>query len=244
METLYWIILMTVINGLLGLVGIFSLIISKKVLQKILLFLVSFATGTLLGGAFFHLLPESISKLSYLLTIVLFFSGFGLFYAIEKLLHWHHCHNGHCEHVYSYLVLYGGAIHNFIDGILIASAFLVSIPLGIITSLLIILHELPQEIGNFGVLIYGGFKRNKAIIFSFLAQLTSVLGGILGYYFISIKEQATIMLPIAAGGFIYIAVMDLIPEIYKEKDKKKRIINLVAVILGLLLLLSAKLFVE
>lgn len=245
MQILYWIILMTMINGFLALAGVFSFFISKRSLNKILLFLVSFATGTLLGGAFFHLIPEAFEELKLLKTFLFVLLGFFLFFLIEKFLYWHHCHKtGGCErHPFTYLILFGDGIHNFIDGLIIASSFFVSIPFGIITSIIIMTHELPQEIGDFGVLIYGGFTRAKALFYNFLSQLTSVLGGILGFYFLQLHEGAVILLPFAAGGFIYIAVMDLIPEIFKEKNLVKMIGNLIAIVLGLLLLISAKVFV-
>ena len=245
MQILYWIILMTMINGFLALAGVFSFFISKRSLNKILLFLVSFATGALLGGAFFHLIPEAFEELRLLKTFLFVLLGFFLFFLIEKFLYWHHCHKGEkCEkHPFTYLILFGDGIHNFIDGLIIASSFLVSIPFGIITSIIIMTHELPQEIGDFGVLVYGGFTRVKALFYNFLSQLTSVLGGILGFYFFQLHEGTIILLPFAAGGFIYIAVMDLIPEIIKEKNLVKMIGNLIAIILGLLILISAKVFV-
>ena len=126
---------------------------------------------------------------------------------------------------------------------IIASAFIISIPFGITAGLLIMAHELPQEIANFGVLVHGGFKRKKALLYNFLVQLTAVLGGILGYFFLQAKDYSIYLLPFAAGGFIYIAINDLIPEIFKEKNKIKRIINLMMIILGLLVLILAKLFV-
>ncbi len=245
LTTLQWIILMTAINGFLAFGGIFSFFISKKSLNKILLFLVAFAAGALLGGAFFHLIPEAYAELNPIKISILLISGFAIFYAIEKVLHWHHCHEyGKCdEHPYTYLTLYGDAIHNFVDGLIISSSFIVNIPLGILTSLLIIAHELPQEIGNFGVLIYGGFSKTKALFYSFLVQITAVLGGILGFYILGLKELAIFLLPLAAGGFLYIALMDLIPEIFKEKNKIKIIINLIGIILGLLLSISAKILI-
>jgi zinc and cadmium transporter len=235
---------MTGINGLLALGGAFSLIISKENLNKILLFLVAFAVGALLGGAFFHLIPESLGELDSIIVGLLILTGFFSFFFIERFLHWHHCHKEKCEtHPFTYLILFGDGIHNFIDGVIIASAFIISIPFGIITSLLIMIHEFPQEIGDFGVLMYGGLTRGKALLYNLLSQLTSVLGGILGFLFLGIEEQAVFILPIAAGGFIYIASMDLIPEIWKEKNKGKMFVNIASIIFGLLLLYSAKILV-
>jgi zinc and cadmium transporter len=245
LSTLQWIILMTLLNGLIGLVGIFSLILSKKSLNKILLFLVAFSVGSLLGGAFFHLIPEAFEELKAIKTIVLIFIGIIAFYLIEKLLHWHHCHkNEECEvHPYTHLVLYGDSIHNFIDGLIMAGSFIIGIPFGILTSLLIILHELPQEMGDFAVLVHGGFTKRKAIFYNFIAQLTAVLGGVLGFFFLNLKNYAVYLLPFAAGGFIYIAIMDLIPEVFKQKHIVKIIKNLLAIILGLLVLISSKLLI-
>lgn len=244
LSTLQWIILMTVIDGLLGLIGIFSFFISKKFLNKIILILVAFAAGALLGGAVFHLIPESVQKLSWVITIILTIAGFCIFFLIEKLLHWHYCRDGgSChkhEHPYVYLLLIGSSIHNFIDGLLIAGSFIISIPLGIITSILIIVHEIPHEIGNFGVLVHGGMKRGKAILADFLIQLTAIIGGLAGYYFLNLNQYVAILLPLAAGGFLYLVFFDLIPEVLEDKKPVRLIINIIAIILGLLLLLAAK----
>ncbi|VVB78381.1 Zinc transporter ZupT [uncultured archaeon] len=244
LSTLQWILLMTFIDGLLGLVGVFSFFVSKKYLNKIILILVAFAAGALLGGAFFHLIPESIEKLSLAITLILTIAGFCTFFLVEKLLHWHYCRNeGHChdhEHPYVYLLLIGSSIHNFIDGLLIAGSFIISIPLGVVTSVLIIVHEIPHEIGNFGVLVHGGMKRGKAVLADFLIQLTAILGGLAGYFFLNLNKYVAILLPLAAGGFLYLVFFDLIPEVLEEKNKIKLIINIIAIILGLLLLLSAK----
>lgn len=244
LSILFWIILMTLINGLVAFAGAFSLFISKKSLNKILLFLVSISIGALIGGAVFHLIPEAITKLSLTKTFLIGFLGIIIFYSVESYLHWHHCHKeGECsEHPYTRLILYGDAIHNFIDGLIIASSFIISVPLGVLTSLLIIAHELPQEIGNFAVLVHGGFTRLKALFYNFLAQLTSVLGGILGYYFLGIHNYAVYLLPFAAGGFLYIAIGDLIPEVFKERNYKKMIINILGILIGLAVLISAKVF--
>ena len=245
MTPLLWIILMTSVNGLIAFAGIFSLLISKKLLNKLLLFLVSFSIGAMLGGAFFHFIPESFEKLSIIQISLLSLSGFSLFFIIEKYFHWHHCHKSEgCEkHPFTYLILFGDSIHNFIDGLIIAGSFIISIPFGILTSLLIISHEVPQEIGNFGVLVYGGYKKGKALFYNFLAQITSVIGGILGFFFLNLKEQTIFLLPFAAGGFVYISINDLFPEILKIKELKAKLINFFWIILGLLVLLSAKIFV-
>ncbi len=245
LSILNWIILVTILNGLLAFAGAGIFYIREKKIERFLILFVSFETGALIGGAFFHFIPEALEKISLTKTIILTISGFVIFLVLEKLLHWHHCHKENCrEHPFTYLLLYGDAIHNFIDGLLIASSFIISIPVGIITTLLIIAHEFPQEISDFGILIYGGFTKRKALIYNFISQITSLAGGILGYFFLSIKDQAIFLLPISAGGFLYIAISDLIPEIFKEKKRKNIIINLIFIILGISLLLSAKIFIE
>jgi len=244
LSILAWILLVTLINGLLAFAGGILYLIFKKNLDKLLIFFVAFTTGALLGGAFFHFIPEAIKEIHIILTTLLTIGGFILFLLLEKILHWHHCHDGKCDkHPFTFLLLWGDSIHNFIDGIIIAGSFLISIPFGIITSLLIMAHELPQEIGDFGVLVYGGFKKGKALFYNFLAQLTAILGGLLGYFFLPSTDFIVYLLPIAAGGFIYIAVADLIPEIYKEKNSVKIILNLIAITIGLLILISGKLLV-
>jgi len=236
------ILLFTLLNGLLALVGGLFFLFFKKI-DKILIYLVAFTTGALLGGAFFHFLPEAIEELLLVKTAVLTVFGFLLFLGLERILHWHHCHDGKCDHVFHYLILYGDGIHNFIDGLIIAGGFMVSVPFGVITSLLILAHELPQEIGDFGVLIYGGLSKTKALVFNLLSQLTAVLGGIIGFLFLRTEGLVVYLLPIAAGSFLYIAIADLIPEIYKEKNPRKILINIVMIILGLFVLGSAKVLV-
>lgn len=240
---LFWIVLMTVVDGLLAFIGVFTYFVKEETFRKWLMFLVAFTTGALLGGAFFHLLPEAFAQINYILIILIALAGFFVFMLIEKFLHWRHCHDGHCEvHPVNYLILYGDSIHNFIDGLIIAAAFLISLPFGFLTSFLVLAHELPQELGDFAVLVYGGFKRNKALFYSFFAQITAIVGGILGFFFLQSYKFSAYLLPFAAGGFIYIALGDLIPELFKERNLKKIIINIIAIVLGLILLLSAKIF--
>jgi len=241
---LQWILLITILNGFLAFAGAILYFIFKENLNKILIFLVAFTTGALLGGAFVHFLPEAVEKLSLIPTALLTVMGFLIFFFLEKILHWHHCHDGKCEkHPFTFLLLWGDGIHNFIDGVIIAGSFIISVPFGIISSLLIIAHELPQEIGDFGVLVYGGLSKGKAIWYNFLSQLTAVFGGLLGFFFLGSSKLVVYLLPIAAGGFIYIAFADLIPEIFKEKNLIKIIINIIVIIAGLLVLISGKLLV-
>jgi len=207
----------------------------------------------LLGGAFLHLIPEALHEFTELhghdATTILFLFvlvGFCLFLITEQFLHWHHGHHGeHCcgdahhkinksKKSLSTMILFGDGIHNLIDGLVIGAAFMVSIETGIIATIAVALHEIPQEIGDFGVLVYSGMKRSKALLYNFLSGLTAVVGGVVGFIF---AEQAShialYILPIAAGGFIYLAASDLIPEI-KHGDSMKRMgLHFTVMILGI-----------
>ncbi len=242
MDVLVWIILATVIDSLVALVGAFSLGISDKTLSKIIFILVSFSTGALLSGGLLHLTAESLEKLSVFNSFLLLIVGFSFFFLMEKFLYWHHCHKGKCEvHPYTTLILFGDGIHNFIDGLIIGVSFLVSVNFGLITTLMIITHEIPQELGDFGVLVYGGLKKKKAILYNFLSQVTCILGGILGYFFSSIPEFIYPVLPFAAGGFIYISASDLIPELHKEIEVKRSVLSFAFFLAGIALMVGVKL---
>lgn len=237
-----YILIATLSISLFSLVGVFT--ISKKSfsMDKILLSLVGLSTGTLLGGAFFHLLPEAAETLDsdslYLIVVI----AFVLFFFVEKIFHWRHCHDGVCdEHAFGYMNLIGDGIHNFIDGLIIAGAFMTSVPLGITTALALAFHEIPQEISDFGVLLYSGFSRKKAIILNFVVAATSILGGIVGYFLSSRFDTVLgFFLPFAAGGFIYVATSDLIPEIRDEMDKKRSFYAIALFIVGLIFMYAVK----
>ncbi|MGB9708073.1 MAG: ZIP family metal transporter [Candidatus Pacearchaeota archaeon] len=229
---LLWILVSVVIVSLLSLIGIFFLAFKEKFLNKILLMLVALASGALLGSAFFHLLPESleigIKKVSLLVIV-----GILAFFVLEKVMHWRHCHKGKCPvHTFTYSVLIGDSLHNFVDGLIIAAAYLTNVNLGISATIAIILHEIPQEIGDFGVLLYGGFTKKKALIYNFLSALTAVFGALVGY-FIGSNINMTFLLPFAAGGFIYIAVSDLIPELFKKSEILDFLFHVLFIIIGL-----------
>jgi len=224
-------------------VAILFLYFRKETLKKITLFLISLSAGVLMGGAFLHLLPEaslqmSIDKL-FLITLIAFI----FFFFMEKVLHWRHCHKGHCEiHTFGYVNLLGDALHNFIDGLVIAGAFLINVNLGVATTLAIAMHEIPQEIGDFGVLIHAGFKKKQALIINYLIALTVVLGGIVGYFLsFYIENIIPYLLPFAAGGFIYISASDLMPEIRKEPKLSRSISSFIIFILGLVIMYLLKL---
>lgn len=242
MSVLSWIILSTLAMSLIALVGVFTLYLKEELLKKIILPLVALSAGALIGGAMLHMLPETIEIAGPELNIfVLVLFGFSLFFLLEQFIHWHHCHRPPSEHKHpvTYLILVADGIHNFIGGLAIAGAFLVNIKLGIITWLVAAAHEIPQELGDFGILIHGGWKKNKALFFNFLSALTIVLGGLVAY-FLSDKINIVYLLPFAAGNFIYIAASDLIPEIKHGTGIKNNLIHFSFFILGIVLLWAIK----
>jgi zinc and cadmium transporter len=242
LETLLLIVLATFVDGLVGLVGVLTLWLRDKSLRKILIILVAFSAGALLSGGLFHMLAESLEGLDAMAAFGYLLVGFISFFFIERVLHWRHCHKGKCDvHPFTHLILLGDGIHNFIDGVVIAASFMVGVPFGILTTLMIILHEIPQELGDFGVLVYGGFEKAKALGFNFLAQLTCIAGGVAGFFFLHSPETIAFVLPFAAGGFIYIAASDLIPELHKEESLKRSMLSFVFFIIGILFLLGIKL---
>ncbi|MBW2977891.1 ZIP family metal transporter [Candidatus Woesearchaeota archaeon] len=236
------ILISTIVVSLIAFIGIFTLALKKQLLKKILIILVGFAAGGLIGGAFLHLLPESLESGSALSVFTSLILGFILFFLIERVLFWRHCHKGVCKvHTFTYMNLIGDGVHNFIDGLVIAAAFLTNIKLGWITTLAIIFHEVPQEIGDFGVLVYGGFKRITALFFNYLTAILAVAGGIVGYFLHSYMEGMTVfLLAFAAGGFIYIASSDLIPELHKEADFRKSMMSFIFFVIGVLLMALLK----
>ena len=243
LETLMYIIIATIINGLIGLVGAFTLWLKDKSLDKILIILVAFSAGALMGGGLFHMLAEALEGMETITAFSYFIIGFVAFFFIERVLHWHHCHEGVCDvHPFSEMILIGDSIHNFIDGLVIAASFMVNPGFGFLTTLIIILHEIPQELGDFGVLVYGGYEKTKALLFNFLVQLFAVAGGIVGFFLLYTPESIGFLLPFAAGGFIYIAASDLIPELHKEENLKKSMISFVFFVIGILFLLAIKIF--
>jgi zinc and cadmium transporter len=231
------------IVSLISLVGVFALSLDHKKLYKNLIYIVSLSAGTLMGDAFIHLIPEAYenSESSVSVSLYILF-GILVFFVLEKVIHWRHCHEEPCEkhpHPFSYVILMGDSLHNFIDGVVIGASYLVSIPVGIATTVAVIFHEIPQEIGDFASLIYGGFSRKKALILNFLTALTAVAGALLVLLFnLKTGGLENFLVPFAAGGFIYIAGTDLIPELHKHNEAKKGILQVVAFLVGIGLMLG------
>lgn len=241
---LVWILASTFLVSLISLIGIFTLAIKDNLLQKILFGFIGFSAGALIGGAFLHILPEALEKAKSTVVFYYLILGIVLFFLMEKYLHWRHCHNGVCEiHAFTYLNLVGDGFHNFIDGMVIAASFIVSLKLGIVTTLAVILHEIPQELGDFGVLVYGGLSKQKALVYNFISALMAIFGAIIGYFISDFaKGFSNFILPLTAGGFIYIASSDLIPEIHKENNLRRSNLAFIAFLLGIILMALAKQF--
>lgn len=236
MSILAYILIFTFIGSIISLFGGVILLVNERLAVKISHFLASFAAGALLGTAFFDLLPEA-SENNVETNIFLFtFIGILMFFLIERAFHFFHHHNDQNNENYkavNLLIVFGDGIHNFIDGMAIATAFLVDIKLGIVTAIAVGFHEIPQEIGDFGILLQNGIARKKVLIFNILSALTAILGAILVFFLRdNIEGSLPILLSITAGFFIYISSSDLIPEIHKRVNKKHALIESFLLILG------------
>jgi zinc and cadmium transporter len=229
--------------SLVSLVGVFALSLREEILKKYIFIFISLAVGALLGDAFIHLIPEAFeNSLNELITSILIITGVIIFFILEKFLHWHHHGEDKEEfgiHPVGQLILFSDGVHNFIDGLIIGVSFMVSVPVGIATTIAVILHEIPQEIGDFAVLLHSGYTKMRALWLNFLSALFAVLGVVSAFIFESKGEAFTeIILPISAGGFIYVAVADLIPELHKTKEIRYSIMQILAVLGGVLAMIA------
>ncbi len=255
MSSLINIIIATFVVSLFSLVGIYGLSLREKTLHKILLVLVAFSAGSILGAAYFDLLPEAIeffeeAGFEESVVYVYITLGFVAFFFLERFIYWYHGHPHETDvsdeiagkasiKGFAYLNLIGDGIHNFVDGIVIAASFLAGFSVGLATTVAVIFHELPQEMGDYGILIYGGFKRRSALLLNFVVALTVVLGGISVAFFIeTVAELSGFLIALAAGGFIYLAASELIPELHEEKSFKKSAVQFVVFNLGITLIWS------
>ena len=259
MSNIFYAFLSVIFISIISLIGVFALSLKERTLDRILFILLSFSSGSILGTAYFDLLPEAVTFLGeehLLITVFYITFGFVGFFFIERFLYWFHGHLHGPEHrsevderlsvkKFVYLNLTGDGIHNLIDGMIIGASFLINIQTGLAATIAVFFHELPHEIGDFGVLVYGGFEKKKAIILNFTIALTIVVGGVVGYFISRSVEHAIVfLLPFAAGGFIYIAATDLIPEIKKEINIKKSMATMLVFICGILIMWLIKIIFE
>lgn len=231
-----------IIVSLISLVGISTFFISEKFVKKTLLYFVSFSVGALLGSVFIHMLPEVVEETHDMRSAFLIVLGsFIFFFVLEKVIHLRHCHDIDCDekhkHPVGLLNLIGDAMHNFVDGMLIAGSFLVSIPLGVATSIAVALHEIPQELGDFAILIYSGYSRGRALFYNLLSALMALVGALL---VITLSAQVTdigmYLIPVTAGNFLYIAGADLIPELRRETKVKQAVLQFGCMLAGIVLM--------
>jgi zinc and cadmium transporter len=226
--------------SLVSFIGIFTFRVKERRLEAFLEAMVAFAAGALLGDVFIHLLPELVEEGFSLVVSFSILLGIVVFFVLEKIIHWHHCH--HATHSmacarFSYMSLAGDLLHNVIDGIILAGAFLASPVIGFSTAIAIFLHEIPQEISDFGVLLKGGFSKQKALVFNFVTALSAFVGaGIALLFSTSIEGSIPMLIAFASGSFLYIAGTDLLPQLHESKtfSKRKAIIQLIFLVLGIL----------
>lgn len=222
----------------IALVGSLTLLLSEAALNRIIMPLVAFAAGSLLGGAFLHMLPAAIQQAPGDPTVFLLaLCGFTTFFALEQFLHWHHCHraSSDCKKPLTYLVLLGDGLHNFLGGLGVAGVFLIDARLGFAAWLAAAAHEIPQELGDFGVLIHGGWEKRRALLLNLASGLTFLLGGLVAYA-ASEYIEVGFLVPFAAGNFIYIGASDLVPEVNKHRGVGANVLHFAAFVAGIALL--------
>jgi zinc and cadmium transporter len=228
--------------SLLSLIGLAFISVAEDKLRRIIFFMVSLAVGGLFGDALIHLLPESFERLGgRSQASILVLAGIFAFFVLEKFLRWRHEHvleSDHAIRPVGYMNLVADGAHNFIDGVIIGASYIIDLHVGIATTLAVIFHEIPHELGNFFVLLYAGFTKKKALFFNFLSAVFAILGTVLSVWVGSrVADFSSVMLPLAAGGFIYIAGSDLVPELNKESTLGKSLVQLFAIALGVGLML-------
>lgn len=238
--------LIYIIGALLGvsaisLIGLALLSMHQTIVNKLVPWLVAFAAGALLAVAFFDLLPESFEMLGVPVAPMWIVGGILIFLLLENLLCLRHAHHDKSEeshfHTTGYAVLVGDGLHNFLDGVLIASAFMVSIPVGISVTLAVVLHEIPQEVGDFAILLHSGFTRAKALWFNFLSALTALVGGLATFFALNaVESMVPYLIAIGGGGFLYIALVDIIGSFKHTGNLRINLGRMLAVVLGLVVI--------
>lgn len=242
------ILLATGLVSLFSLSGIFALSLREDTLHRILFFLVAFSAGSILGASIFDLLPEAVELVDEEVVFIYIAMGFVAFFVLERFIYWYHGHGHHSDieelvdertatKGFAYLNIIGDAIHNFIDGMIIAASFTVGAHVGVATTIAVVFHELPQEMGDYGILVYAGFDKARAMILNFSAALAVVAGGLFASFFLDTVEALSgTLIAFSAGAFIYLAASELIPELKEEKDFWRSLVQFAVFILGLALI--------
>jgi len=239
------IVFATIIVSMFSLSGIFALSLRERTLHSILFFLVAFSAGSILGASLFDLLPEAVELVDESVVFIYIAVGYLAFFVLERFVYWYHGH-GHRDDIeemgderapakgFAYLNILGDGIHNFIDGMIIAASFTVGFHVGIATTIAVIFHELPQEMGDYGILIYAGFERARALVLNFLAALSVVIGSVFAIFYLEAVEVLSgVLVAFSAGAFIYLAASELIPELQKEDDFQRSIVQFAVFLIGL-----------
>lgn len=240
MGTLGWIVASSVLMSAIALVGAITMTFSERTRERLILPLVAFSAGSLLGGAFFHMIPEAVERSPGDRRVYLWvLGGFAVFFALEQFLHWHHWHDAAQDRKspLSHLMVLGDALHNFLGGLAVAGAFIVDIPLGITTWIVAAAHEVPQELGKYGVLLHGGWSKGHALLVSLASSLTFLLGGLFAFA-ASVQVDVSFLVPFAAGNFLYIAASDLVPEVNRHHRIAVNLLHFFAFAAGIALLLA------
>ena len=234
---LTWIILFSVLGSVGAIAGAALLLFFQEGTRKTLLpCLLSYAIGTLLGAAFLGMIPHALQQATPIAISGTVLVGIVLFFVLEKIVIWRHCHDTECE-VHSSagpLILIGDAFHNFVDGFVIAAAFLTSVPLGVAASLAVIAHEIPQEVGDFAILLENGYSKTRALILNSLSSLTTLPGAVIAYFYLgATREAVPFILALSAASFIYIAVADLVPSLHRQAGLKAALMQFVLILAGI-----------
>jgi zinc and cadmium transporter len=247
MSTFSWIIGSGLLMSAIALVGSATLLFTRKALARLILPLVALAAGSLIGGAFFHMIPAALASTQHTELSVLGWTaaGFTAFLALEQFIHHHHCHHAtaDCKQPLTYLVLIGDGLHNFLGGLAIAGTFLVDIRLGIATWLAAAAHEIPQELGDFGALVHGGWTPSRALLANFLSALLFPIGALLTYA-VSFHMNTDVLIAFGAGNFLYIGASDLVPEVNKSRTAADNLKHFAAFAAGLGILWAIRVLLE
>jgi zinc and cadmium transporter len=230
----------------IALVGSLTLTLKESTLKRIILPLVAFASGSLIGGALFHMIPAAVEKMDDTFDVFLWVAaGFVVFLVLEQLLHWHHCHRTVSEHrrPIGYLILIADGLHNLIGGLSIGALFIADFRLGLTAWFAAVAHEIPQELGDFGVLVHGGWKKRQALLFNLLSGLTFPAGGLIAYM-VSTRIDVDFLIPFAAGNFLYIGAVDLIPEFKETDGGRPNLVATLAWLAGMAVLLAVRLMLH